>query len=176
MSNARTLAAIRKAAPEQDRSSPALSRKEDPQSFRSESTRYVPVDLRPRDLDQLSRMVGPYAEAAGVQAVWGAVSRWLMWQSNNDALSNAIKVASVALVLCVESDAWRLGYPNLSGERDTPVLHTLTLEAHEEARRVGAETIADWERAGSPHLMTAIEYIHKYIHACMRAETERTAA
>lgn len=167
----RTLGAIRKDAPEGDRDHPALAPAR-PAYHPGMASRFVKAEFRPQSLEQLGEWAEGHGPAAVAAARWGAVSTWLMWSP--EGLSNPVPVATLAVDLCQQEDRVRLGYPALTGIPFISTLSGYSTEAQQEARLVAADTVADWKRAGSPHLLPSMERTQKYIHAYNRQEAGLT--
>lgn len=163
----RTLRAIRKDAPQQDLKSEALTLAPST-AARAPASRYVPAQLKPLTLTELREACEPFGASAVADARWGALTAWLMWGPPAGLLTNPIAVVNVATNFCRDHDRITQGLPNLSGKPFVSRLPTVSLEAQGEARLVVAETFADWERAGWPHLPNAIKYTHRYIAAYVR--------
>jgi hypothetical protein len=64
-------------------------------------------------------------------------------------LTNPVRVALVAVHMVQEHDRTRLGWPRHDGKQwNPPALDFLSSDVRQEAKRVAAETLADWERCG----------------------------
>jgi hypothetical protein len=133
-------------------------------------------------LDSLREKCGAYGEAAVANARWGAIGVWLMKSYGESGLTNPYRVASNAIMLCEEEDKLRLGFPlclcaDCRSHARPVILPTLSPDVQAEARRVAAETVADWERAGQPYLTAErIRDTHKFIMACLHTHTDKETA
>lgn len=105
-------------------------------------------------LDDLMTRCGDHGEAAIAYARYGAVRSWLMNLDGKDqlALSHGYQQATNALRLSGDEDLYRLGCPTTNGKRRTSVLDGLHPDDRCEVIRTAMDTIADYERAGSPGL------------------------
>jgi len=179
MSNRRSLRSIRREAPEVDRNSRALTPSR-PLHTIGMNSGHVKAEFRARTPEALEAWcrntaagLGPHMTNYGAAAVaiskWGAVTVWLMWSP--DGLTNPVPVAITAAQLCEQDDRARLGYPSLSRNPFSSILARMSPEIQREARTLAAATMLDWERAGQPHLVPAIERTQKYIHAVMFRES-----
>ena len=161
----RSLYAIRRDAPKEDLTDPALTPY--PLHIRKRGG-YTPADYRPRTLDQLCKWAGEYGEAAIAEARWSALSTWLMHSPVPGQLSHPTDVVYLSIELCREADRETLGYP-ISNRIVRPArLDALSLQSQDEARRTAQDTLNDWERAGSPHLISNIQWVQMYINAFAR--------
>lgn len=114
---------------------------------------------------------GGHGEAAVAEAQWGAITAWLMGLHNAgpDILTNPMPVAWEAVSLLRDDDRVRLGWPHHAGKQFVSLLPRLSPESADEARKVAAETHADWDRAGRPHLTPeSIKREQSYIAAYIR--------
>ena len=149
-------APYRKSTPEQERNGSALGGK-------------VPVKLLPRTLEELAALSRDYGAAAVAEVQWAAIVVWLMKSYPLPAgLRNPLTVAQSALGMVQEYDRYRLGWPCWRGnDRRSPVLNGLSLDCQREAKLVAAETLADWESAGCPHLDTdRLKSAYQYLTSC----------
>lgn len=107
--------------------------------------------LSPLTLDELRERFG---DGAAYMARASAIRLWMMnlgaSAHEDGTIANAYRVAAVACDLVSEDELSRLGYPRSNGRPYTSSLSALSTESQAEARRVAAETEADWERAGTP--------------------------
>ena len=158
----RSLYALRRDAPKEDLSSPALAPY--PLHIRKRGG-YTPAEYRLTTLDQLGKWAGRYGDAAIAEARWSALATWLMHGRTPDELTYPAKVVSLSISLCREADRVFLGYPATDHIVQPPRLHTLSPSSQDEARRTAQDTIDDWERAGSPHLTSNIQWVQMYINA-----------
>lgn len=128
---------------------------------------YMPPKFRAQTFAELEKWCAEYGAVAVCSARWSAASVWMM--RSPECLSNPVAVVSLALVLCQDEDRARLGYPSLSGLPYDRAA-SFSEEAMAEARRVGAETLADWERAGQPGIISAVQRTQTYINAVFRQQ------
>jgi hypothetical protein len=84
------------------------------------------------------------------------------------ALTNANSVASLSVRLVQDSDRIRLGWPRHDGKEWPPAaLEYLSPDVREEAEIVAAETLADWRKAGRPHLGSdRFKATYQYLISC----------
>lgn len=162
-----TLKRLREAAPPQDRNDRALR-----PTPREPKSRWK-TNYWAETLEELSAKCGQYGPAAAAHAKWDAIRRWAtgcMGRDRLPPLANPRDVVSVAIDFASAADAGRLGYPNWDGEPVKPgALYALSPESQREAMRVAAETEAQWEAAGRPHLTAKnLQYIQQYIYGCIR--------
>lgn len=107
----------------------------------------------PRTLDELRQMSRSYGEAAVAEARWGAVSTWFIGVPKPDELSNPQEQAWEAAEMMRQHQRYHLRWPRSGGKQwPAPALDGLDPVSRQEAERVAAETLADWERAGCPRL------------------------
>ena len=158
----RSLYAIRRDAPVEDLTSPALTPY--PLHIRKRGG-YTPADYRPRTLDQLGKWAGQYGEAAIAEARWSALSTWLMHGPTPGQLSHPADVVYLSMALCREADRASLGYPATDRIVHPARLDALSPSSQDEARQTAQDTIDDWERAGSPHLTSNVQWVQMYINA-----------
>ena len=130
--------------------------------------RKVVTPLFPRTLDELRTLSRDFGEAAVAEVRWAAVLCWLMKADPRPNLRNPLAVVSTALSVVQENDRYRLGWPCWRGnERMPPALDGLSLDCQREAKLVAAETLAEWEAAGSPYLDTArLKSAYQYLTSC----------
>jgi hypothetical protein len=170
----RTLKLIRANSPPQDRGTLALA----PPPPVAPSVPFNRYRMFSTTLDQLRADCGEHGEVAVRDALWGAVSTWLLHGPDYGALTNPMRVAIVSVILCRDHDRLRLNFPlSASSEAITDVLPSLSPDAQAEARLVAAETFADWERAGRPGITSKrMRSAHQYIMACTQAATIKETA
>lgn len=163
MTGPRTLRNIRRDAPRGDRGSPALT-----PSPKPDASGYVSHSIYPRTLGELRTHSRDYADAAVADALWATVTAWLMNGPHEMDLSNPTAVANLAVSMVRENDMVRLGWPHHAGkEWPLPRLSVLSPDVREEAERVAAETLADWKKAGRPHLgADRVKTTYQYLTAC----------
>jgi hypothetical protein len=107
----------------------------------------------PRTLDELRQMSKGYGEAAVAEAKWGAVSSWFMDVPKPGELSNPRQRAWDAADMVRQHQRYHRRWPRMGGKQwPAPALDDLDPASRQEAERVAAETLADWERAGCPRL------------------------
>jgi hypothetical protein len=125
----------------------------------------------PSTLEELRDRLGELGDAAVAETKWRAISVWLMRMPADPdpaVLSNLVRVAGSATTLMAEHDRAQLGYPHHAGSKFSSPLPYLSEGSAAEARRVADETVAEWERAGRPHLDHArIASTFQYVHACL---------
>lgn len=176
----KTLKAIRQNAPASDRNDRALIPAKAPEWFTGrDGTAHVHISLYPRTLDELGQMSREFGVAAVAEARWTAITLWFMKEyPSPSGLRNPLPVASEAVLLIREHDRLHLGWPRHNGANPaTPVLDGLSLASRQEARLVAAETLADWEAAGSPYLQGHhIKAAYQYLVACPAFRTKYVAA
>jgi len=94
-----------------------------------------------------------YGDAAVAEARWGAVSAWFMDVPKPGELSNPRQRAWEAADMMRQHQRYHLRWPRIGGKQwPAPALDGLDPASRQEAERVAAETLADWERAGCPRL------------------------
>lgn len=125
-------------------------------------------------LEQLAEKCGPDAEAALANVHWSAICTWLMHAPAKGALSNPMVAAIRSVGLARDHDRSRLCYPDHTGRRHRCPFADQTPEAKADALRLAAETRADWEKAGKPHLTRdRLKSEQQYVHACRAAAAKR---
>ena len=158
----RSLKAIRRDAPKEDLTTSALT------SYSLHIRKrggYTPADYRPRTLDQLSKWAGEYGKAAIAEARWSALATWLMHGPTPAQLSHPADVVYLSMALCREADRVSLGYPATDRIVHPARLDALSPQSQDEACRTARDTLEDWERAGSPHLTSNIQWVQMYVNA-----------
>ena len=163
----RTLSNIRKDAPARDRGLPALRAPVQPIN---PASRYLPTQYQASTLDQLRQGCGRYGDAAIDEAQWSAIETWLMGMGPGDSapFSNSREVLWTCYALCRDARRIDTGWPSLTGKPFTSQLVGLSPDVVAEAWAVCADTLADWQRAGSPRLASAVQSTRSYIHAVQR--------
>lgn len=118
---------------------------------RPDGSRYIPVTIWPRTLADLRLLGRDFGEAAVAEARWGAIGVWFL--NGEEVLRNPSAVAFEAMRLMHGRDRHYMGWPRHDGlPWPMPALDGLSLESRQEAERVAAETLADWQAAGEPYL------------------------
>jgi len=149
----RSLRTIRNGVPEH-RDEPALAPYPAPHwATTRDGSAYVHISVFPRTIDELRKLSRDYGDAAVAETHWGCVLTWLMHEPHETDLSNPCRVAMVATHMVHEHDRIRLGWPRHDGYPwNPPALDYLSPDVREEAERVAAETLSDWEKAGKPYM------------------------
>ena len=172
----KTLKALRQAAPRQDRNDTALVPTAQPQwTSARDGSRFVAISLYPGSLEELRTMSRSFGEAAVADVRWGAIITWMMKaEPSLDCLRNPYPVVQTAIVLMQEHDRHYLGWPHHDGAAwPVPVLDGLKPDCQREARLVAAETLEDWEAAGSPWLdASRIKSAYHFLTSCPAFRTK----
>ena len=166
-----TLMRLRQEAVPEDRDSLTLTRAPAP----------APAGTRHRSrfartLDELRERCGDAGAWAVLEARYDAIIVWFM--RDGPALAHPYEVASTSVALCQEEARYDAGLPRPEGYYSVlPVMRRISPESRDEARRVTADTVRQWEGAGMPHLTPdLITRSHQYILACQRAKLSENAA
>lgn len=140
---------MRKHAPAPDLLDTALKVPTRPAYQPSMTSGYVKYNIFPETIEELVQRLGVHGEAAAIDALWSAVTRWLMRTSGYGDLSNPYAVASLAVTLCKDYDRKRLSFPCYPSKQATLVLDDLSYDNRQETLRIAAETIADCLKVGA---------------------------
>lgn len=165
---ARTLRAIRKDAPASDLEATALSPARPEWAQARDGSRYVRVSIFPETRDELHQLSREYGAAVVRNLDWSCVIRWLMDAPDAASLSNPLGLALKAVSVCRANDAVRLGLPHYEGKAwPAPKLGQVSHETGAQFERVAEEALADWRKAGSPHLdQQRLKRSYQYLVSC----------
>lgn len=131
---------------------------------RPNGTRYVTPAGKPQDLEALRMYAEPYGDAAVRRACWHAVTTWALFNATTGLLTHGYTASSDAIRLCANEDE-ALSFPVFNTSGTPPALPLMPQDEQDRIRTVAAETQADWERAGSPCMVRAIEHSHGHVLA-----------
>lgn len=161
---------MRRDAPRQDRNEPAFA------PLRG-------VDRRPRlpnrlaeSLEDIRLLCGDYGDCAEVEARFDAVAAALSTGAL-PTLPASPEVVRVSIDLCREEVRHDAGLPPPEGPRTRPIIRRISPESQDEARRVAADAVREWDRAGRPCLTPErVTRAHQFILACVRAKHSENRA
>lgn len=154
---------LRNAAAEGDKDLPVFRPTVTPYE-RPNGTRYVTPAGKPQDLEALRMYAEPYGDAAVRRACFSAVTTWALFNATTGLLTHGYVVASEAIRLCSKEDE-ALGFPEFNTSGMPPALPLMPQDEQDRIRTVAADTRTDWENAGSPCMVRAIEHSHGHVLA-----------
>jgi hypothetical protein len=135
-----------------------------------ERSRYVRAEFKARTLDELRARCGEDGAAAVEEARHYALVTWLM---HSDAHTGAEQTAALHYRGHVRA---ALGTPKLSPHPWRSPLRLLSVADRQAVEATGKRLLSDWEAAGSPGLIRAIENAQQLVHSARIARNERQAA
>jgi hypothetical protein len=133
-------------------------------------------------LEELEQKLGVHGPSAVAVVRWAAVSLWLRrsWpeREREGLLSNTYSEAGRAVRVMKDADRTRFDYPRSDGKSWSCPLEGLPPEDAAAVRRIAEQTVADWERAGSPglHRPDRIKQEQQYVMACVAAQKRQREA
>lgn len=140
---------------------------------RPNGTRYVTPAGKPQDLEALRMYGEPYGDAAVRRACFSAVTTWVLFNAITGLLTHGYAASSDAIRLCSKEDEAQ-SFPEFSTSGMPPALSLMPPDEQDRIRAVAADTRADWEKAGSPGMVRAIEHSHGHVLAYKTKSNLRT--
>jgi hypothetical protein len=165
-----TLKQLRATASFEDRKAPALAPMPEPVFAPNERSRYVRPEFKARTLEELRTRCGADGEAAVQEARHSALAAWLM---NSEGYTAAERTASFRYRQHVRAV---LSTPRVQSYPWRSPLRLLSTADRRAAEATGNGLLADWEAAGSPGIVRAIEHTQQILHSARVSRLERQVA